>query len=162
MAKTVKPVPEGHHTVTAGLCIRGADRAPEFYQKAFGAQVVERANGPDGRIIHAAIKIGDSIVFLSDEFPDMPGACRAPETLKGATGGLYLYLPNVDAAFDRVVKAGAKVLMPLADMFWGDRFGQVQDPFGHVWSLATHTEDLTPEELSKRQQAAFAPAKAGN
>ena len=160
MAKTVRPVPEGHHTVTPGLCIRGADRALEFYQRAFGAQVVERANGPDGRIMHAAIKIGDSIVFLSDEFPEMSGACRAPETLKGATGGLYLYLPDVDAAFDRAVKAGAKVLMPLADMFWGDRFGQVQDPFGHIWSLATHKEDLTPEQMTQRQQAFFASAKA--
>ena len=160
MAKTVKPVPEGYQTVTPGLCIRGADRALEFYQKAFGAQVVERANGPDGRIMHAAIKIGDSVVFLSDEFPEMPGACRAPETLKGATGGLYLYLPDVDAAFERVVKAGAKVLMPVADMFWGDRFGQVQDPFGHIWSLATHKEDLTPEQMTQRQQAFFASAKA--
>ena len=161
MAKTVKPVPEGYHTVTASLCIRGADRALEFYQKAFGAQVLMRHPGTGGKIMHAEIKIGDSIVFISDEFPDM-GSCRAPETLSGTTSGLFLYLPNVDAAFDRAVKAGAKVLMPLADMFWGDRFGQVQDPFGHVWSLATHTEDLTPEQMTQRQQAAFAPAKAGN
>ncbi len=151
----VKPVPDGFHTVTAGLCIHGADRALEFYQKAFGAQVVTRVPAPDGKIMHAEIKIGDSIVFVSDEFPDM-GSCRSPETLKGTSSGLFLYLPNVDAAFDRAVKAGAKVLMPLADMFWGDRFGQVQDPFGHVWSLATHTEDLTPEQISQRQQAHFA------
>ena len=161
MANTARAVPEGYRTVTAGLCIKGADKALAFYQKAFGAQVVERADGPDGRIMHAAIKIGDSIVFLSDEFLEMPGACRAPETLKGTSAGLYLYLPDVDAAFDRAVKAGTKVLMPVADMFWGDRFGQVQDPFGHIWSLATHTEDLTPEQIAQRQQAHFAPVKAG-
>ena len=161
MGKAVKSVPEGFRTVTAGLCIKGAERALAFYQQAFGAQVRSRANGPDGRIMHAEITIGDSIVFVADEFPEMSGACRSPETLKGATSGLYLYLPDVDAAFDRAVQAGAKVLMPVADMFWGDRFGQVQDPFGHIWSLATHTDDLTPEQITQRQQAHFATAKAG-
>ena len=152
----VKPVPEASHTVTPSLCIKGADQALAFYQKVFGAQVLMRMPSPDGKVMHAEIKIGDSLVFVSDEFPEMPGSCRAPETLKGSTGGLYLYVPDADSTFDRAVKAGAKVLMPLADMFWGDRFGQIRDPFGHIWSLATHKEDLTPEQISQRQQAFFA------
>ena len=160
MAKAVKAMPDGSHTVTPGLCIKGADRALEFYQKAFGAQLLMRMPGPDGKIMHAEIKIGDSIVFVSDEFPEMPGGCRSPESLKGTTGALYLYVPDVDTAFNRAVKAGATVTMPVADMFWGDRYGQLQDPFGHLWGLATHTEDLTPEEIAKRQQAFFATAKA--
>ena len=158
MAKASQPIPEGSHTVTPGLCIKGADRALEFYQKAFGATVKMRMPSPDGKVLHAEIVIGDSTIFIGDESPQMPGSARSPESLKGTTGGLYVYVPNVDAAYDRAVKAGAKVLMPVADMFWGDRFGQVQDPFGHIWSLATHMEDLTPEEIGKRQQAFFAAA----
>lgn len=159
MAKATRAVPEGYHTVTPGICVRGADRALEFYQQAFGAQVLMRMPGPDGKVMHAEIKLGDSIMFLSDEFTQMPNSPRAPESLNGATGTLYLYLPDADAAFARAVKAGAKVLAPVADMFWGDRCGQVQDPFGHIWWLATHTEDLTQAEMTTRQQAFFASAR---
>ena len=158
MAKATRAIPEGYRTVTPGLCIRGADRALEFYQQAFGAQVVMQMRMPNGNIGHAEIKIGDSMVFLSEECSDMPNSPRSPDTLKGATGSLYLYLPDADAAFARALKAGAKTLAPVADMFWGDRCGQVQDPFGHTWWLATHTEDLTPEEIAQRQQAFFASA----
>ena len=152
----VKAVPEGFRTVTAGLCVSPCDQAIAFYEKAFGATTRSRMT-MKGKIGHAELKIGDSIIFLSDEFPEMPG-CRAPRTLEGTTGGLYLYVPDVDAACDRAVKAGAKVLMPVADMFWGDRYGQVQDPFGHIWGLSTHKEDLTPEQMAQRQQAFFATA----
>ena len=157
MANTVKAVPEGYHTVTASVCVTPADEAITFYEKAFGAKTLMRSM-MNGKVGHAELKIGDSIVFVCDEFPGM-GSGRSPRTLKGTTGGLYLYVADVDASFDRAVKAGAKVLMPLADMFWGDRFGQVEDPFGHVWSLATHKEDLTPEQIGQRQQAFFASAK---
>ena len=150
----VKAVPEGFRTVTAGLCVSPCDEAIAFYEKAFGATTLSRMS-MKGKIGHAELKIGDSIIFLADEFPEMPG-CRAPRTLKGATSGQYLYVPDVDAAFERAVKAGATVLMPLADMFWGDRYGQVQDPFGHIWGLSTHKEDLTPEQMAQRQQAFFA------
>ncbi len=155
---SVKPVPEGFHTVTPGLCVKKSDEAIAFYQKALGAQLLSRSTSPDGKVIHAEIKIGDSVLFIADEFPNMPSGCRAPETLKGTTAGLYVYVPDVDAAFDRAVKAGAKSLMPVSDMFWGDRFGQILDPFGHIWSLATHKEDLTTEQISQRQQAFFASA----
>ena len=141
------------------MCIKDADRALEFYQKALGAKLLMRMAAPDGRVGHAEIKLGDSIVFISDEFPEMPGSCRSPESLNGTSGGLYVYVPDADAAFERAVQAGAKVIMPIADMFWGDRCGQLQDPFGHIWTLATHTEDLNPEEIAKRQQAFFASAK---
>ena len=162
MAKAVRAIPEGCRTVTPGLCIRGADRALEFYQQAFGAQVLMQMRMPNGKIGHAEVKIGDSMIFVSEEFPGMPNSPSSPDTLKGITGSLYLYLPDVDAAFDQAVKAGAKTVAPVADMFWGDRCGQVQDPFGHLWWLATHKEDLTPDEMAKRQQAFFASAaKAG-
>ena len=152
----VKPIPDGYHTVTAGLCVSPCDEAITFYEKAFGATTLMRM-AMNGKIGHAELKIGDSIIFLSDEFPERPG-CRSPRTLKGTTAGQYLYVPDVDAAFERAVNAGAKVLMPLADMFWGDRYGQVQDPFGHIWGLSTHKEDLTPEQMAQRQQAFFATA----
>jgi uncharacterized glyoxalase superfamily protein PhnB len=156
MPKNVNPIPEGYHTATPGLCVRGAASAIEFYKKAFNATELMRMPGPEGKVMHAEIKIGDSVIFISDEFPDMPNSCRSPQTLKGSTAALYLYVENVDAQFAQAVKAGAKVNMPLTDMFWGDRYGQVQDPFGHIWALATHTEDLTPEQIKKRQEEFFA------
>jgi PhnB protein len=159
MRKAVKAVPEGYHTVTASLCVKGADRALAFYQQGLGAQLLMRMVTPQGLVGHAEIKLGDSIVFVAEECPEMAGSCRSPESLKGTTAGLYVYLPNADAAFDRAVKAGAKVISPMTDMFWGDRCGQIQDPFGHIWTLATHVEDPTPEEMVKRQQAFFASAK---
>jgi len=154
MAHTAKPVPEGHHTVTPHLVVRGAAQAIEFYKKAFGAQELMRMEGPGGLIGHAEIKIGDSIIFLADEFPQAP--CKSPQSLGSTTCTLNIYLDNVDKTYDTAVKAGGKVAMPLADMFWGDRYGQVTDPFGHVWGLATHIEDVSPQEMEKRAQAFWA------
>jgi len=160
MPSNVDPIPEGYGTVMPALCVRDAARAIEFYKKAFGALELTRMAGPDGKIMHAEIKIGGSIVFLCDEFPDMPGACRAPQTLNGVTSGLYLYVPDADSLFARALKAGAKQIMPLSDMFWGDRYGKLQDPFGHFWGLATRKENLSPQEIKKRQEDYFSAAKS--
>jgi PhnB protein len=155
-----KPIPQGYHTVTPYLTVKGAAQAIDFYKRAFGAQEVERMPGPDGTsVMHAELKIGDSIVMLSDEFPQM--GTRSPQTLGGSTVSLFLYVPDVDAAFKRAVDAGAKATMPPADMFWGDRFGKVADPFGHAWGLATHTEDLSPDEIRRRGQAEMAKMAKG-
>jgi PhnB protein len=156
----VKPIPQGYHTVTPYLTVKGAAQAIEFYKRAFGAQEVERMPGPDGKsVMHAELKLGDSIVMLSDEFPQ--AGTRSPQTLGGSTGYLFLYVPDVDAAFKRAVDAGAKGAMPPSDMFWGDRFAKVSDPFGHEWGLATHKEDLSPEEIRKRGQAEMAKMAKG-
>jgi PhnB protein len=152
MSPAAKPIPEGMHTVTPHLVVNGAAKAIDFYKRAFGAQELGRHPTPDGRIMHAGIKIGDSHVFLADEFPEMSGD-RAPSN--GSSVVLHLYVPDVDAAFNQAVSAGAKVKMPLANMFWGDRYGQLIDPFGHHWSLATHVEDVTPEEMRRRAEAMF-------
>lgn len=155
MTKAAKAIPEGYHTITPHLTVRGADRAIEFYKRAFGAQELTRMPGPDGKgVIHAEIKIGDSIVFLNDELPDM--GSRSPQSLGGIASMLHLYVEDVDAAFKLAVEAGAQVRMPVADMFWGDRYGKLIDPFGHEWGMGTHKEDLTPEEIEKRAQAFFA------
>ncbi len=155
MRKPVPPIPEGCHTVTPYLVVRGADKAIEFYKRAFGAEEVMRMPGPDGRsVMHAEIKIGDSLLFLADEFPGM--GCRSPQSLGGATASIHLYVTDADAAFKRAVDAGARVAMPLADMFWGDRYGKVADPFGHEWGIATAKEKLTPEEIGRRAQAFLA------
>ncbi len=156
MSKAVKPVPEGYHTVTAQLTVKDGAKAIEFYKKAFGAQEIFRMASPDGRIAHAELKIGDSIVFLNDEFPEMPGASRSPQSLGGTTGGINLYVEDVDSLFNRSVQAGATQFMPVADMFWGDRFGAVTDPFGHRWSILTHKEDLSAEEVEQRAKAFYA------
>jgi len=149
-----KPIPDGHHTVTPYLVVRGAAKTIDFIKNAFGAELAfEPMKRPDGLIMHAELKIGDSIVFLADEFPDM--GSRAPESLGGTTGTLHVYVKDVDAAFARAVAAGAQVRMPLADMFWGDRYAKVADPFGHEWGLGTHKEDLTPKEIAKRAEAFF-------
>ena len=150
-----KPIPEGYRTVTPYLTLKGAARAIAFYERAFGAQEVERMTGPDGEsVMHAEVRIGDSVVMLSDEFPQM--GSRSPETLGGTTASIFLYVPDVDTAFQRAVDAGAKAVMPPTDMFWGDRFGTLVDPFGHQWSMATHKEDLSPEEIRKRGAVAMA------
>jgi PhnB protein len=147
----VKPVPEGFHTVTPGVVASPAAAAIDFYKKAFGAQELSRMPGPDGkRIMHAEIKIGDSVLFVHDEWPG--SGCMAPASLKGTTMSLFLYVEDVDAAFQKAVAAGATAVMPPADMFWGDRFGKVSDPFGHQWGLATHIEDVPPEEMGRRAQ----------
>jgi PhnB protein len=153
MTDKVKAVPDGFHTVTPHLTVRDANRALEFYKKAFGAEVLHVMPAPGGKVMHAAIKIGDSIVMLNDEFPEHGGASAPPP---GGTGdALHIYIENVDTAFERAVSAGASVKMPVMDMFWGDRYGQLVDPFGHRWSLATHTRDMSPEEMKKEQEKAF-------
>jgi PhnB protein len=150
-----KAIPDGYRTVTPYLTVKGAAQAIEFYKRAFGARESERMTGPDGKsVMHAEIQIGDSLVMLSDEFPQM--GSRSPQTLGGTTAAIFLYVPDVDAAFQQAVDAGAKAIMPPADMFWGDRFGKLVDPFGHHWAMATHKEDLSDEEIRKRGAAAMA------
>ena len=148
-------VREGYQTVTAALTVRNGADAIEFYKKAFGAEEIMRVPGPDGKsLMHAEIRVGNSRIMLGDESPAM--GCLAPVTLGGPGGSLYVYVPDVDAAFKRAVAAGAKVLMPVTDMFYGDRFGQVEDPSGHRWGLATHVEEVAPEEMMRRQREFFA------
>ncbi|HEV2401554.1 MAG TPA: VOC family protein [Candidatus Sulfotelmatobacter sp.] len=150
----VKPIPEGYHTLTPFLTVRDANRAIEFYKKAFGAQ--ERggvAKGPDGKVMHAELKIGDSIIMLSDEFPEF--GSHAPDSGGSTSMGLHVYVNNVDDAFDRAVKAGAKVEMPVADQFWGDRYGRLKDPFGHKWSIATHVKDMSADEMKRSMNDAM-------
>jgi uncharacterized glyoxalase superfamily protein PhnB len=148
-------VREGYQTVTAALTVRNGADAIEFYKKAFGAEEIMRVPGPDGKsLMHAEIRVGNSRIMLGDESPAM--GCLAPVTLGGPGGSLYVYVPDVDAAFKRAVAAGAKALMPVTDMFYGDRFGQVEDPSGHRWGLATHVEEVAPEEMMRRQREFFA------
>lgn len=155
----VKAIPEGYHAVTPGLTVRNGAQAIEFYKRAFGAQEIMRMMGPDGKhLMHAELQIGDSRIMLSDESPEMN--CRAPASVGGVTSSLYVYVPNVDEAFKRAVGAGAKVVMPVTDMFWGDRFGQVEDPSGHRWGLATHTRDLSPAEIEQGQKEFLASMSA--
>ena len=151
-------IPAGYHTLTPYLVVNGAARALEFYKQAFGATEVARMPGPGGKLMHAELRIGDSVVMLSDEFPGM-STCKAPKSLGGTTGSIFLYLADVDPAFRKAVEAGCKVLMPLTNMFWGDRFGKLEDPFGNQWTMATHVEDVTPDEM--RRRAADAMARMG-
>ena len=154
MPHPVKAIPDGYHTVTPVLTVRNGVKAVEFYKRAFGAREVFRMDGPDGKLMHAELKIGDSTIMLGEENPQW--GCQSPESLKGTPVSLYLYVPDADAAFAQATAAGAKALKPVDDMFWGDRQGEVTDPFGHRWSLATHKEDLTPEQISQRAQEFFA------
>jgi PhnB protein len=146
----VSPIPQGYHTVTAYLCVNDGRRAIEFYKKAFGAQELTRME-VYGKIAHAEIRIGDSIIMLSEEMPG--GAFRSPQALGGTTARVLLYVKDVDTVYINAVAAGATPTMPPADMFWGDRYGKVVDPFGHSWSLATHKEDVAPEEMKRRAEA---------
>jgi uncharacterized glyoxalase superfamily protein PhnB len=141
----VKPVPDGMHTVTPHLVCAGAAKAIEFYKKAFGATEIMRLSGKDGKLMHAQVRIGDSSVMLVDENPEWQ--IQGPTALKGTPVTIHLYVKDADALFEAAVAAGAKALMPVQEMFWGDRYGLVQDPFGHNWSIATHVRDLTPEEI---------------
>jgi uncharacterized glyoxalase superfamily protein PhnB len=155
MAGKVRRVPEGYHTVTPHLVVRGAAQAIEFYKKAFGAKELRRSPGPDGKsIMHAEMQIGDSRVFLNDEFPAM--GALSPQGLNGTPVTIHLYVEDADTLYSQAVKAGAQATMPLADQFWGDRYGMVTDPFGHHWSIASHIKDLTPEQMQKAAAAAFA------
>ncbi|MBI3945165.1 MAG: VOC family protein [Armatimonadetes bacterium] len=152
----VRPIPEGYHTITPVFVFRDSRRAIEFYKRAFGAEERGVMPGPDGKgVLHAELTIGDSIIMMSDENPFQP--CKSAESLGASPVSFYLYVEDVDAAFERAVAAGAAVQMPLQDMFWGDRAGTVGDPFGHSWTLATRKQDLTTEEVAKAAEAAFGP-----
>lgn len=154
MADKVDPIPEGYHTLTPMLTVKNAVSVIDFYKKAFGAEERFRMQTPDGNgVMHAELKIGDSIIMLGEE---MPGdGCRSPASFGGTPVSFYVYVEDVDAAFKTAVDAGAKEKMPVQDMFWGDRIGEVIDPSGHVWTLATHTQDLSEEEIRKRGQEFF-------
>jgi PhnB protein len=148
----VSPTPKGYHTITAQLSIEGATQAIEFYKKAFGAEVLDQAPDPSGKKIwHAALRVGDSMLFVNDIFPEMGGSA--------SHSGLWLYVNDVDASFKRAVDAGAKGLQPPADMFWGDRMAHVLDPFGQKWAIATRVKDMTPEEMKKAAEAFIASTK---
>jgi PhnB protein len=151
-----KPIPAGYHTITSHLVVKNAVKAIDFYKKALGAKEIARMEMGPGKIGHAELQIGDSRLMLNDEFPDH-GKLAPPAQGSGVT--LHLYVPDVDAAFDRAIKAGATSTMKPADMFWGDRYGTFKDPFGHSWGIATHVEDVTPEECQKRLQSMMAAGK---
>ena len=152
MPNPVKPIPEGYHSATPYLIVKDAARAIEFYKRAFGATELLRMAAPGGKIGHAEIKIGDSPIMLADEVPDM--GALSPESLGGTPVSILLYVEDVDAVFNQAIAAGAKVQRPVKDQFYGDRTGGVTDPFGHVWYVATHKEDVSPEEMRKRAAAA--------
>jgi PhnB protein len=154
----VKPIPEGYNTLTPYLAVDDAAKAIEFYGRAFGAKERYRMPGPGGTIAHAEIQIGNSVIMLSDPFPQ--ATAKPPSQLGGTTNGLFMYVEDVDAAFKRAIDAGASETMPPADQFWGDRFGTVTDPFGHAWQLATHVEDVPPEEMARRGEEALAAMAA--
>jgi uncharacterized glyoxalase superfamily protein PhnB len=156
----VRPIPEGFHSIIPHLMVKGADAAIAFYKKAFGAQELHRSPAPDGkRLMHAMLRIGDSMLFLADEFPEM-GSCQAPAP-EGSPVVIQLYVEDVDKTFNQAVAGGAQVRMPPTNMFWGDRYSQIRDPFGHIWAIATRVEDVSFEEMNKRAKTAFAqpPAK---
>ena len=151
-ARQARPIPEGYSTVTPALTVRGAAQAIEFYTHAFGARELGRMPAPDGqRIWHAELQIGGARLMLADEFPDMGG--HAPEALGGTPVSLHLYVEDADAVVRRAAEAGATILQPLMDVFWGDRYGKLKDPFGHEWSIATHLEDVSEEEMRRRAEA---------
>ena len=150
----VQAVPKGHHTVTPHLIVNRASEAIDFYKKAFGATEVSRHTGPDGKIMHAEVQIGDSRVMLGDEMPEM--GAKSPRALGGTPVGLFLYINDVDRLWKQATGAGAKEVQPLLNQFWGDRAGCVEDPYGHRWWLSQHIEDLSDEDLGKRAKAAFA------
>jgi uncharacterized glyoxalase superfamily protein PhnB len=154
MAK-VKPIPEGNHSVTAALVVRDGKKAIEFYKTAFGAKLLSVMNGPDGQsVMHAELKIGDTKIYLGDESPDM--GARSPQALGGSPVSLNIYTEDCDAMFKKAIAAGGTVKMPLDNMFWGDRYGKITDPFGHEWGIATHVEDVSEAEMEKRGKEWFA------
>jgi PhnB protein len=150
----VQPIPEGYHTLSLHLAVEDASKAIDYYKQAFGAKERMRMDGPDGKIGHAELEIGDSVVMLSDPFPQ--STVRPPNEVGGTSASVFMYVEDVDAVAKRAVDAGATVTMEVADQFWGDRFGTITDPFGHVWSIATHVEDVSPDEMAERSKAAMA------
>jgi len=162
MNQAVRPIPEGYRTVTPHLVCDKAGEAIDFYKKAFGAVELARMPGPDGRIMHAELRIGDSAIMLADAFPEF--GSQGPLALKGSPVTIHLYVNDADAVWARALEAGARPTMELADMFWGDRYGQVADPFGHLWSIATHKRDMTDEQIMEAMrdmQPGDCPAQAG-
>jgi uncharacterized glyoxalase superfamily protein PhnB len=155
MSSEVKPIPDGMHSLTPYLVCKNAAEAIAFYTKAFNAVEQFRLPAPDGKVMHATLKIGDSMLMLTDEWPEHQ--MFDPNTLKGSPVTIHLYVPDVDASFKQAVEAGAVARMPVTDMFWGDRYGHVQDPFGHKWSIATHKRDLSPEEITNAMTAECSP-----
>jgi uncharacterized glyoxalase superfamily protein PhnB len=155
MSSTVTPIPKGFHTLTPHIVVHDAKAAADFYHRAFGAEVMGISIGPDGKVMHAQVRIGDSILMFGDEYPEWN--CPSPSTTKADTCvRLHLYVEDVDKVFDSAVQAGAQAVMPVTTQFWGDRYGQVLDPFGHRWSIATHVKDLTPEEMKAAADRAMA------
>lgn len=154
MSDAVSPVPAGYPTVIPYMCIKGAGEALDFYAKAFNAVETVRMPGPGGMVMHAEMKIGESVIMLSEE--NCEQGQKSPVTLGGSATHVFLYVPDVDASFAQAIAAGATAIMPPMNMFWGDRFGKLKDPFGHEWSMATHVEDVTPEEMGKRMAEMFA------
>ena len=150
----VKPIPEGYHSLNAYLSVDDAAAAIDYYMQVFGAKERFRMNGPDGKIGHAELEVGDSVLMLAD--PNPQSSFTPPKELGGVSGGLLLYVEDVDAVVMKMTEGGATLTMPVEDMFWGDRFGQVTDPFGHAWQIATHKEDLSEEEIAERSKAAMA------
>jgi uncharacterized glyoxalase superfamily protein PhnB len=148
-----KPIPEGFHTITPHLIVRGAAEAIEFYKRAFGAEEIVRMPGPAGMVMHSELRLGDSPLMVNDEFEDM--GVRGPVTIGGSPVTLHLYVDDMDSLMERAEKAGAKITMPAQDTFWGDRYGRLEDPFGHQWSVATRTENLTADEIRQRAAKQF-------
>jgi PhnB protein len=147
MPEKPQAVPPGFHTLTPHLVVKDAVKALEFYEKAFGAEVLGKMLTPDGKVMHALLKVGDSMLMLNDEFPEM--GALSPASTGGSGVTIHIYLENVDAAFSRAISAGAEVKMPLMDQFWGDRYGLVADPYGHQWSMATHVRDMSHDEMAE-------------
>jgi PhnB protein len=145
-----QPVPEGYHTITPYLAVDSATEAIDFYQRAFGAKERVRTDGPQGSIMHAELEIGDSLIMLSDPFPQ--ASTKPPRELGGTSVSIFAYVEDIDSVYKQAIDAGASSLMEPDDMFWGDRFGSVQDPFGHSWTIATHVEDVSPQEMEKRSE----------
>lgn len=153
-----KPIPDGYHAITPTLTVRGAAKAIEFYKKAFGANEIFRFPGPDGKsILHAELQIGDSRMMLTDESPQMNNL--SPQSVGGASSGIFLYVKNADDVFNSAVSAGAKVTMPIGDQFWGDRCGGIEDPFGHRWMISMHIRDMSPDEMAKASAEAMKKMK---
>ena len=150
--RKVKPIPEGFHTVTPYLIVKGAAKAIDYYKKVFGATETVRMNGPEGKVGHAELKIGNSHIMLADENPSMGQGHTSAASMGGSPVSLYVYLPNVDEVVRRATTEGAKILKPVEDQFYGDRTGFIQDPFGHLWGVATHIEDVSPKDMEARMK----------
>jgi PhnB protein len=160
MTKSAQPIPPGYGTLTPHIVSKDAAKAIEFYKKAFGAEELSRMPGPEGKLMHASLKIGNSMLMLCDEFPGFCDTMASAQTIGKAHAVLHLYVEDTDKAFQRAIDAGATAEMPPQDMFWGDRYGKIVDPFGQPWSIATHKEDLSPDEMKERMQTGCEPAKA--